>query len=299
MQSLRAMAAGALAGLAGCSGITPDERPAVPAPGLDDIGNALIYGLGDAPIRLRDGRWEGEPYTEGGASRPTAGLAEDFIRHGDLDSDNHDESVVLAWTSSGGSGTLNFVAVFDAGDDGPVNIGTAPLGDRVQLIDASVTNGMLHVDLVQHGDDDAACCPTQTAKRTFILDDGTLQERNAVVVGTLGLDTAGGVDWRLVSLGEGNDGVPDGITLRFDGGRISGRGPCNRYFTQAVPGVGPADFTVERIGATRMFCDEETMALEDAYFEALASARRFAFRAGQLAISYDSDGAPQALLFRR
>lgn len=299
MHSMRSIAISALAALGGCAGFGIAEQEPVTAPLLEDIGEALIFGIADEPIRLEGGRWEGMPYAPGGASRPMAGLAEDFIRHGDLDGDGNDESVVLAWTSSGGSGTLNYIAVFAAGDAEPVNVGTAPLGDRVQLIDASVTDRVLAVDVVQHGDDDAACCPTLTARRTFVLDGGTLLERDATTVGTLSLETPGGVDWQLVSLGPAPERAPEGITLRIDGNRISGRGPCNRYFTQAVPGGGPADFTVERIGATRMFCDEETMALEDAYFAALASSRRFAFRAGRLVITYEADGALDALLFSR
>lgn len=299
MHRMRSTAVAALAALGGCAGPGVTGQAHMEAPLLADIGNALIYGLADAPIRLDDGRWEGKPYAPGGASRPMAGLADGFIRHGDLDGDGGDESVVLAWSSSGGSGTLNYIAVFGAGEAEPVNVGTAPLGDRVQLIDASVTDRVLAVDVVQHGDDDAACCPTLTARRNFVLERGALLELDDTAVGTLSLETPGGVDWQLVSLGPAPDLAPEGITLRIDGNRISGNGPCNRYFTQAVPGNDPADFTVERIGATRMFCDEPTMALEDAYFEALASSRRFAFRGGRLVITYEADGALHALLFSR
>ena len=48
-------------------------------------GNATYSGIYEHTITLRDGRWEGEPFIKGGASRPAVGLVEDFSLTGDLD----------------------------------------------------------------------------------------------------------------------------------------------------------------------------------------------------------------------
>ena len=47
--------------------------------------------MADWRSRMRDGRWEGEPYAPGGASRPRAGVAGDLLLRGDLDGDGRDE----------------------------------------------------------------------------------------------------------------------------------------------------------------------------------------------------------------
>jgi len=297
--NLRPLALAVVAAAGGCAGSDVVVREPVDPPSLEAIGNAPIAGLADEPLRFVDGHWQGAPYVIGGAARPTAGLADHFIRHGDLDGDGSDESVVLAWTSSGGSGTFNFIAVFGAGDPEPVNVATAALGDRVQLIDASVEEGILAVDVVQHDDEDPACCPGRVAQRRYVLADGRLLEQDVVVGERLSLQTLGGVDWILVSMGSVGDDVPEGTTLRFDGIRISGHGPCNRYFTQAVPGRNAAEFSVERIGATRMYCGDEIMQTEDAYFQALAASQHFSFVAGELAVNYRVEGVMHIMLFDR
>ena len=71
---------------AACSG--PSARPVATAPpSLDDVRNTTVVGLFDDPVTLRDGRWEGEPYVAGGASRPSAGVIGDLSVAGDLDGD--------------------------------------------------------------------------------------------------------------------------------------------------------------------------------------------------------------------
>ena len=72
--------------------------------------------------------------------------------------------------------------------------------------------------------------------------------------------------WVLISV----DGVAVGYaaTLELDEpGRISGQGPCNRYFAK-VEGALPA-FRPVALGSTRMAC--AAMAAESAYFALLAA----------------------------
>jgi len=70
--------------------------------------------------------------------------------------------------------------------------------------------------------------------------------------------------WRLIEI----DGAAaaDVVTLQFpEEGRISGKGPCNRYFgAQTVPYPW---FKAEAIGSTKMACPN--LASESTYFSAL------------------------------
>ena len=78
-------------------------------------------------------------------------------------------------------------------------------------------------------------------------------------------ETASGV-WALVSV----DGVAVGYAATLDldqPGRISGQGPCNRYFAQ-VEGNLPV-FRPVALGSTKMACDE--MAAESGYFALLTA----------------------------
>lgn len=133
-----------------------------------DPGNLVYHGIEDQTVQLHDGSWEGEPWVEGGASRPRVALVKDFLLLGDIDGDGSQEAVVALWHSSGGSGTFNYIAILDRMADGAVNTATATLGDRVGIEGGSVTeDGMILVDLIQHRPDEPACCPTWAVTRHY------------------------------------------------------------------------------------------------------------------------------------
>ncbi|MGA8205467.1 MAG: META domain-containing protein, partial [Woeseiaceae bacterium] len=225
--------------LAACSA-QPQPADATP-PSLGEIGNAAVSGLFEDPVLLSSGRWAGEPYVQGGASRPSAGLAGELRLTGDLDGDGRKETVVLLWAATGGSGTRNFVGVFDRDGQTIRNVSTASLGDRVQVREARVDGAQIVLDVVQQGPDDPACCPGEKATRRYELHGGTLRELPADAQGRVGIVDLAGVEWRLarmsppVPLPE-----PPGITLTVADGRISGKGPCNRYFGSIAAGEGTA-----------------------------------------------------------
>ena len=79
-------------------------RPAG-APTIEELTNTTFFGVFDRPVTLDDGRWEGEPFAEDGASRPSVGLIAHFQLTDDLDGDGKKEAAVLLRASSGGSGT--------------------------------------------------------------------------------------------------------------------------------------------------------------------------------------------------
>lgn len=137
--------------------------PVVPA----EIANVTIEGTHHGAVTLSEGTWEGEPYVEGGAARPRVGLAADFQRRGDIDGDGRDEWLVVVWESSGGSGTYNYVALLNDDGNGPRNTATTALGDRVKPLDGGLEPGHAWVEVLEHDEDDPACCPTRQAIRHY------------------------------------------------------------------------------------------------------------------------------------
>lgn len=164
--------------LAACSA---PEAPATPtpnrpAPTLDEIGGATVTGLQllTGPVVLVDGGFR--------SGRTEVGLVRALQWSGPLDGGSPATAVIL-WESGGGSGTFNSVAVFAWRDGRVLNLGTAPLGDRVRVQAGRIEGGSLVLDVLQPGPDDPRCCPAELATRTFRLADGALRELPPVVNG--------------------------------------------------------------------------------------------------------------------
>ena len=85
-----------------------DAAPVVSteAPRLEAVADAIYRGIYETPVRLVNGRFEGEPFAEGGMSRPTVQLIGGVLETGDLDGDGGEEAVVLLVENSGGTGSL-------------------------------------------------------------------------------------------------------------------------------------------------------------------------------------------------
>ena len=130
-------------------------------------GNASYHGIQDCSVSLTDGLWEGEPYAEGGSSRPRAGLVPDFLVLGDLDGDGRGDAIVGLWGSSGGAGACQCIALLERADPGVAHTLSAPVGDRVRIEGGAIENGALLLDVIEHGPDEPACCPTQAVTRRY------------------------------------------------------------------------------------------------------------------------------------
>jgi heat shock protein HslJ len=269
------------------------------APSLEELSSASYTGIYDETVTLVEGRWEGEPFVEGGASRPSVGLVDHFALIGDLDGDGREETTVLLWESSGGSGTRLYLAVMGRSQDDLEDLGTALVGDRVQVRSARIVDGRIELDVVQAGPDDAMCCPSQLATRGWTLGAGNLVEGEATITGTLSLDNLGGPEWILTELGWG-ESVSDTaeITISFHDEKVTGSGGCNRYFA-AVAGDTPGELVFSGMGTTRMACPESTMGLERHYLKTLAGASSYSFLGGRMVLSCDTDDGPVALIYER
>lgn len=267
------------------------------APTLNDVANATFRGIYEDPVTLLFGVWEGESATPMGASRPRVELMKDFLMTGDVDGDGNLEVVVFLSESSGGSGTNSYLAVLGRREDEIVNLGTALVGDRVQVRAVRLERAGIELDLVQAGPEDPACCPSQKATRAWALGDSGLNETSTELTGTLSLADLVGPEWILTHL-SWDEKAPAGtkVSLVFEAQRVSGTGGCNRYFAQVASRV-PGELSVGPIGSTRRACPDEVMDLERRYFKALARAFRYGFLAGRLVLTAQGDRGLIALMF--
>ena len=267
------------------------------APTAFDLSHATYSGIISEPVTLADGRWEGKPFVEGGASRPTVGLVDHFNLTGDLDGDGVNEAVALLWESSGGSGTRLFLAAVASGNNVVTNLGTALIGDRVQIRAGAIANGRITLDIVRAGPDDPACCPTEKALVTWTLSEDGLSQIADETTGTLSLADLGGHEWVLIEFGP-EQHLPEDveISLLFQDDRVSGSSGCNSYFAGIMaPNAGKLAFN--GMGATRMACPEPVMDLERRYLSALAGATGYTFLTGRLVLSCETDEGPVALIY--
>jgi heat shock protein HslJ len=293
------------------STIPADEPPAAasvtgqaeagPAPSWQEAANASYAGVFDEAVVLQDGQWEGAPYAEGGASAPRAGLAADFLLQGDVDGDAAEESVVVLWSSGGGSGTFDYVAVLDRDADGAAsNIAIAPLGDRVKIRSAAIDDGRIVFDVVQAGPDDAACCPGQKMRRTFALEGASMTETSTEDQGRLSLSDLEGV-WQLFRFDQ-DEPVPEQvqITLLFQGTTIAGKAACNRFTGSVAEGDMPGELSLAGpLTMTRKMCPPPLMEWEQRFAAALEGLAQYSFVAGKLVLTWQRDEARGSMFFVR
>ena len=273
------------------------------APTQLELRTATYHGF-DArdTVTLTDGRWQGPPYVEGGATRPMITLAPDFRLTGDLDGDGHDDAVVVMTESSGGSGTWVYLAMMGRREGQVVNLATHQLGDRVQIRDARIEHAVLYVEVLRAGPEDAACCPGELASLAWKLLDGrfaALSDTGAT--GRFGPGSLAGVEWVLHRWSaDERVTVEQPPTLRVQLSRVSGNAGCNSYGTSLAQDGQPGEMRFGTFTLTRMMCEPPAMEVEARFLESLGQAVRLWFLGGRLAITYRrTDGTLDTLLFER
>ncbi|MGD8977842.1 MAG: META domain-containing protein [Gammaproteobacteria bacterium] len=272
------------------------------APTLQELGQATYRGIYEAPVTLTGGAYEGAPYIEGGASRPTVELVEGIYLSGDLAGDGRQEAAVFLAEQAAGSGTRLYLALNDRDASGvPRNLATTLLGDRVQIIAASMDEDGVAVRLVRAGPGDAACYPGEVAISRWTLAGGALQRVSDEIQGRLSTAELSGSRWRLESMDIDGASLQDtAVDLQFEPDRVSGRSGCNNYFGGIEDGDGPGEIRIGPLAGTRMACSPEIMKLEDTYLRALQAADHFSFLGGGLILtSVDEDGEISRLRFGR
>lgn len=93
---------------------------------------------------------------------------------GDVNGDGKPETAVTVGSSSGGTGVFISLVLFASDDGKPRELASAALGDRVRVVAMKIDNGLIAVELDQHGEVDPMCCPAQRAVREFRLEGDSL-----------------------------------------------------------------------------------------------------------------------------
>jgi pimeloyl-ACP methyl ester carboxylesterase len=205
----------------------------------EQMNNATYSGIYDEPVTLADGVYEGEPFVEGGASRPVVTYIDNTLVHGDLDGDGAEDAAVLLIENSGGSGSFYYVGAQLNRNGQPADAGAALLGDRVQLISMTIADGQVVAEIVTQGPDEGMCCGTLKMRKTLGLQDGQLAEIASEELGTVSLDDLMGTQWTLHRLNFDQPPLADvTISADFADGTVSGTGGCNSYSAEVTSDGG-------------------------------------------------------------
>jgi hypothetical protein len=152
----------------------PAEPPTPGALTWFDLRDLSYQGIYAEPVQLEDGNFVGEPFVEGGASRPTVALVQHAFGH--LNRDGIADAAVLLSESSGGSGTFIYLAAVLSQDAEFVNVATTFIGDRTNVTSIAVGGGEITLETVTHGPDDPMCCPSVHVTYTYSLQSDQLVE---------------------------------------------------------------------------------------------------------------------------
>jgi heat shock protein HslJ len=270
-----------------------------PLSGLDPsaVRSAEIVGIEDTPVVLVDGAWEGSPYVDGGASRPTVGLVDEFIVRGEFVEPGVEDVAVLVWHATGGSGNRLWLVILRSAPERPRSVVAELVGDRVQVIHFTYFDGLLRLDLIAHGSQDAGCCPGQFERRAYRMVADELVETTEIVGRVSTKDLAGEV-WGLDTMpGSDGDALPFEVTIEFDRfGNAVGEAGCNSYAAEVVNSDG-RDLQIEARVTSARRCTEESLLVEDGFLRRLEAVERFSFLNGRLLLQYELEDDLGALTF--
>jgi heat shock protein HslJ len=290
--------------LAGC-GKKPAEPVAAvpagppPAPTLEQVKSATIKGVFEQAVTLANGKYAGPPAEPGAASVPTALLWDGTFHTADLDGAPGSEAVAMLSSNSGGSGEFVYLATFGIRDGQLVNLDTVQVGDRTRLQSLWIERGKVVMDVIEPGPQDAACCPTQVARKTFGYEGGAFKQLTSDVRGVLALSMLAANEWTLVEM----DGqpVPAGVEpplIHFESASVRGFAGCNR-FTAPIKETKPGEVDVGAGVSTKKACPPPQMELEVRFLELLDAVTSYGYVAGQLALNWQKGDASGTLLFRK
>jgi heat shock protein HslJ len=290
--------------LAGCGKKPAEPAAAVPAgppptPPLEQVKSATISGVFEQGVTLANGRYEGQPYEPGAASRPALLLWDSTFHTADLDGTPGSEAVAMLSASTGGSGEMVYLAAFGMRDGQLANLGTVQVGDRTRLQSLWLERGKVVMDVIEAGPEDAACCPTQVTRKSFGYDGGAFKQLTSDVRGVLALSMLAANEWTLVEMN--GQPLPAGVEpplVHFEGNSVRGFAGCNR-FSAPVKEVKPGELDVGAAVATKKACPPERMALEAEFLKQLDAVNRYGYLAGQLALTWQDGDASGTLLLRK
>jgi hypothetical protein len=179
-------------GLAGCTRAAR-QPPAIRPLTRAAVANATFrteYALegsdSSATITLTNGHYESPDGTLAVTLLPD-------VAFGDLDDDTVPDAAAVLVSQPGGSGSFYDLVVLAATADGPRQVATALLGDRVDIESLVIIDGQIALQLLTQGPADPLCCPTQREARTYALvgDSLALVGVPVLINGAVAPDTGG------------------------------------------------------------------------------------------------------------
>ncbi len=88
---------------------------------------------------------------------------------GQLSQDQPKAAAVIYAYNTGGSGIFTMLCAVINDQGQPKQVAAADLGDRVIINSLSIRSGKIIIDMVVHGPNDPACCPTVKKIATYAL----------------------------------------------------------------------------------------------------------------------------------
>ena len=268
-------------------------------PSLRALENATYPGIYERPVKLKNGIYLGKPFVKGSAARPRVELIQGAVARGTLQGEGSHDAAVLLAESSGGSGSMVYLAAMSARQGKAVSIGTARVGDRVQVRSFSIETGGVVMELVAHAPEDPLCCPTlKVTSRWECGRSDSLVEVSRDEHGRVSIQDLEGPTWQMTHL-DREKPIPSGatVTAKFAGGTISGTSGCNRY-SASVEGSGESEgIRIGPIAGTRMACPEPMASLESQVLAALAGVQKFSFSVGKLILTYQVENRLGSMIF--
>ena len=168
-----------LAGVVAAAMLLPGSAEGADPLGLASLRNAEYASAWTVSrrVRLRDGQYR-QPAAPGSATELRVSLLD---RRTAWTWGGRRYAAVILVTDPGGSGTFYDLALVEDRRGRPVEVASAPLGDRVRVESLTVArrDGQteLHVGLVAHGPGDPLCCPTHRTVRAFVWNGRALTPR--------------------------------------------------------------------------------------------------------------------------
>jgi hypothetical protein len=99
------------------------------------------------------------------------------IALGSLSRNQTKDGAVIYGYNTGGTGFFTMLGAVITDQGKPKNIALTDLGDRVKINSLSIQAGKIIIDLVVHGPNDPACCPTVKKIATYVLVGNNLVEK--------------------------------------------------------------------------------------------------------------------------
>lgn len=308
MQLIGRVAAGLiLITIAACGGEPPPAQPAAPAepagpppaPTRAQLRVATVSGILEQTVTLADGKYAGAPAEGGAAPHPALQLWPRSSVLGNVDGVAGNESVVVLSTSAAGSPDVLHVGVFAAKDGKAASVATADVGAGVQLYKMWIERGKIMMDVIEPSPKDPPCCPTVISRRTFALEGGALQQKSAENKGTMSSALLMSTDWVLAEMdGQAPDPALQPPTLLVQSGKITGFDGCNRYSGPFVEKY-IAQVQVGPLVATKKACDAGAMKLGEHFLTRMNQVAGYAFRAGDLVLTWKDKQAEGQLVFTK